>query len=135
MVRYLYLCLSTFQPPGQSCTETATRQDRTVFDNNTNLADSELVCGLTTVVNRQSDHLASNGQSSNTNKEHPLHHKLTLMACLVSGNIMKTETFLKTQPLSSWPHGEIPQRNNMQRTYASGFDSVVKGRLIHFRVL
>ena len=30
-----------------------------------------------------------------TEKKHPLHRKLTLMACLVSGNVRKVETFLK----------------------------------------
>ena len=63
---------------------------------------------------------------------HPLREKLTLLACLLSGNFMKNEDFLRKQPTFSCCHGETPLENNITSTSANGFYSVVQGKLIQF---
>ena len=51
-----------------------------------------------------------------TNKVHPLWDKMRLMACVVSGNLMKVETFLQKQPVSLWHHGELGQYSTYKWT-------------------
>lgn len=70
-----------------------------------------------------------------TNKVHPLWDKMKLMACLVSGNLMKVETFLQRQPVSLWHPGDLGQRDNIPFTSENGLVTVVKGKLITFKVL
>lgn len=67
-----------------------------------------------------------------TRQLHPLRRKLTLLACLLSGNFMKNEDFLRKQPTLSCCHGGTPLENNMMPTSANGFCSVVQGKLIQF---
>jgi hypothetical protein len=50
------------------------------------------------------------------NKVHPLWDKMRLMACVVSGNLMKVETFLQKQPVSLWHHGELGQYSTYKWT-------------------
>ena len=67
-----------------------------------------------------------------TRQLHPLREKLTLLACLLSGNFMKNEDFLRKQPTLSCCHGGTPLENNMTSTSANGFYSAVQGKLIQF---
>lgn len=61
---------------------------------------------------------------------HPLHNKLKLMACKLSGILCEQEEFQrKLQQLSSTP-GEEPLRNNTKSTLKSGTVFAVKGVLI-----
>ena len=70
-----------------------------------------------------------------TNKLHPLRDKLKLMACIVSGNRTKSETFLQKQLKSCLHHGDLVRKDNIQHILESGQTFVVKGRLIHFDVI
>ena len=65
-------------------------------------------------------------------KIHPLVNHLHLMACRLSGKLIKAEIFRKTLLKSSCRHGEILQRNNIPRTLIDGFHTVIKGKSIHF---
>ena len=61
---------------------------------------------------------------------HPLRDKLRLVACLVSGNFMKTEEFHQVQCQSLCHHGgKVPQLN-MKFTLENGIFSVLRGKLI-----
>lgn len=72
---------------------------------------------------------------SQTDKVHPLHKKLRLMACLVSGNLIDVENFLLQQPESLWHHGVMEQRDSIPHTFTNGFVSVVRRKLITFTAL
>ena len=63
---------------------------------------------------------------------HPLHGQLRLIACRLSGQTMKVREFQEKQPESFLHLGEEVQRNNMHIMLRNGFVSVTKGRLIHF---
>lgn len=63
---------------------------------------------------------------------HPLHRKLKLVACLLSGNTSETREFRsKLFPSSQLP-GERAHRNSMIHTTESGAYFVTKGKLIPF---
>ena len=66
---------------------------------------------------------------------HPLHKKMRLIACLLSGNPSKTKDFLNQQPTLSCLPGDQVQRLNMTHTLKDGFCSVLKGKLIQFHHL
>ena len=68
-----------------------------------------------------------------TRKIHPLHKKLTLMACRLSGKPSQAERFLKKQPISLWPLGDMAHKSSTQPTSKNGFTTVVKGKLINFK--
>ena len=68
----------------------------------------------------------------NSNKVHPLTDKLRLIACRLSGDHMKTETFHRKLQISSLPHGESVLKNNMIHISKNGFHSVTKGKVIPF---
>ena len=68
-----------------------------------------------------------------TRKIHPLHKKMTLMACRLSGKLSRVEKFLKEQPTSLWPLGDMGHRSNTQPTLKDGFSTVIKGKLINFK--
>ncbi|XP_077991021.1 uncharacterized protein LOC144445357 [Glandiceps talaboti] len=68
----------------------------------------------------------------NSQRLHPLRKKLQLIACLVSGNHLKSKTYLEGQPRSSWHLGDRAPRNSMERTPEGGYSFVVKSRQIHF---
>ena len=65
-----------------------------------------------------------------TRRLHPLQEKLTLLGCLLSGNFMKNEDFLRKQPRVSCCLRGTPLENNMTSTPANGFYSAVQGKLI-----
>ena len=68
-------------------------------------------------------------------KVHPLHKKLRLMACRLSGNVIQTRNFLQKQPASSLSLGDLGHKDSTLVTLKSGLYSVVKGKLIHFVAL
>ena len=67
-----------------------------------------------------------------TRQLHPLWEKLTLLACHLSGNSMKTEVFLIKQLTLSCTHEGTHPVNNMMCTFANGSYSVLQGKLIQF---
>ena len=68
-----------------------------------------------------------------TRKIHPLHKKMTLMACRLSGKPSRVEIFLKEQQISLWPLGDVAHKSNTQPTLKDGFSTVIKGKLINFK--
>lgn len=68
-----------------------------------------------------------------TQRIHPLHQKLTLMACRISGKPLEVERFLNAQQTSSWPLGDLGLKSNTQPTLRNGFSTVIKGKLINFK--
>ena len=69
-------------------------------------------------------------QHTTHNRLHPLHQKLHLMVCPLSGTLSDNTTFLKRSSKSSWLHGGRAPRNNIQRTSINGWSFVVRGQLI-----
>ena len=67
--------------------------------------------------------------------QHPMIHKMRMMACKVSGNSFDNKAFLYKQPTSSCHHGSHLLENNMEYPSGGGFHTVVKGKLIPFRHL
>ena len=68
-----------------------------------------------------------------TQKVHPLCDKMVLMACRLSGEPLKTETYQRGLPTSSWRLGDLEQKSNTRPTLKSGFHTVIKGKLITFK--
>ena len=66
---------------------------------------------------------------------HPLRKKLTMLACLLSGSLSRTEEFRRKLLSSSWPPGGMGQRNNTVPTSQNGKTFVIKGKLIPFNHL
>ena len=69
-------------------------------------------------------------QHTSHNRLHPLHQKLHLMVCPLSGTLSDNTTFLKKSSKSSWLHGGRAPRNNIQRTSINDWSFVVRGQLI-----
>ena len=107
-----------------------------MFSDRTNMANAKLVHRLTSDFDRQSDNSTNTENIINNKKHkvHPLWDKMSLMACLVSGNLVK-ETFLQRQPVSLWHPGDLGRRDNIPLTSENGLITVVKGKLITFKVL
>ncbi|XP_072039807.1 uncharacterized protein [Amphiura filiformis] len=61
---------------------------------------------------------------------HPLHNKLVLLACRLSGDAMKIKDFQKKLRTLSPLHGESPLRNNIKYTLTNGWSFVTGGKLI-----
>ena len=70
-----------------------------------------------------------------TKREHPLSGKLKLVASRLSGKLYKTEKFHKELPMLSSHHGNPQHKNNTQFMSKNGFFSVVKDKLIQFKLL
>ena len=68
-------------------------------------------------------------------RTHPLHGKLTLIACRLSGQHYKSVEFRRNLPTSLWRPGEEELKNNMRHTSKDGFLTVIKNKLIQFRLL
>jgi len=66
---------------------------------------------------------------------HPLHQKLALLICHLSGNHLKAEAFRNRLPHSSCSPGERAPNNNIDHSSLNGNSTVVKGRLILFQQL
>lgn len=69
----------------------------------------------------------------NSRKSHPLKDKLHLIACRLSGNVTKIETFQEKLQKSFLLPGESVLRNNMLLISKNGYHSVVKNKLIPFK--
>ncbi|XP_076098942.1 uncharacterized protein LOC143068621 [Mytilus galloprovincialis] len=66
---------------------------------------------------------------------HPLHKKMKLIACLVSGVASENEDFLKKQPTYSCRLGNQVQRNSTKCISGNGSNIVTKNKLIAFKFL
>ena len=62
---------------------------------------------------------------------HPLHKKLNLVVCKLSGKHWKQREFRKKQQISLWHHGRKELQDNMKHTSKNSLNFVVKGSLIH----
>ena len=62
---------------------------------------------------------------------HPLHHRLELLVCKLSGNPCKSQRFRQTLPKSSCILGETARINNTKCISTNGCNFVVKGHMIH----
>ena len=63
---------------------------------------------------------------------HPLRRKLAMLTCLLSGNPSRIEEFQRQLLSSSWPPGEMEQRNNTVPTLQSGKHFVIRGKSVTF---
>jgi len=63
---------------------------------------------------------------------HPLHQKLRLMVCPLSGIPSENMIFLQKSQISSWPHGERAHKNIIRHTLRNGWNFVVRGTSITF---
>ena len=66
---------------------------------------------------------------------HPLHKKLVMIACLVSGEISENKDFQTEQQTYLSSLGNQEPGNNTNDIYKNGFSTVVKNKLITFRIL
>jgi len=66
----------------------------------------------------------------NPNAIHPLHHKLTLMACKLSGCLYKVKDFQSKLLTLSCHHGENQQRNSTGPTLRDGISFQLNGLVI-----
>ena len=71
----------------------------------------------------------------NRQKAHPLHKKLTLLACKLSGIPSQQEAFRKKLPKSYCNPGERVHTNNILSTSGNGCCFAVQGVLIHTKQL
>ena len=72
---------------------------------------------------------------TNPDLRHPLHQKLTLLMCLLSGDPSKIRDFRAKLCPSSWLPGDKAHKSNTPLTFASGNSSVVTNKLITFQQL
>lgn len=66
-------------------------------------------------------------QLPSSSEFHPLHRKLQMMACVLSGKPTKPKDFREKRWRSCAPHGEIPLSDNTLRTCLSGTVFAVNG--------
>ena len=66
---------------------------------------------------------------------HPLHQKMSLLVCHLSGDASKARAFRTAVQQSFCPHGDQRRSNSINPIYSSGSHTVVKGTSIHFRRL
>ena len=62
---------------------------------------------------------------------HPLHHRLELLVCKLSGNPCKSQRFRQTLLKSSCIPGGTAHKNSTKCISTSGCNFVVKGHMIH----
>ena len=67
--------------------------------------------------------------------KHPLHHKLQLLACVISGNPCKHQAFLKTLKTLYCTPGELTQENNTLATSINGHNFALHGMSLPFMCL
>jgi hypothetical protein len=70
-----------------------------------------------------------------SDESHPLYRKLQLIACVLSGNPLKTKAFRQNLYASSCRHGENQLKNNTTLISPNGQFSVLDGVLIPFKRL
>jgi hypothetical protein len=61
---------------------------------------------------------------------HPMHPKLQLLACLVSGELSSTKAFQARLPTCSWHHGLQAHKLSTARTSKGGTNFVFRDKLI-----
>lgn len=66
---------------------------------------------------------------------HPLHPKLQLMACPLSGNPSDVTDFQKKLPMYLWPRGGTPPDSNTILIKGSGCNSAIVTRFVHLTQL
>ena len=74
-------------------------------------------------------------QIPGTNQIHPLHQKLQLIACRVSGNPLKAEAFQRSLPNSFCKAGNIQHKNNTTPTSESGKHIVIGSKFLQIAQL
>ena len=62
---------------------------------------------------------------------HPLHQRLELLVCKLSGNLCKTQRFRQTLLKSSRSPGETVRASSTKCISTSGYSFVMKGQMIH----
>ena len=67
------------------------------------------------------------------NEIHPLHRKLSLLACHLSGDVLKRQKFREKLRSLSCHHGDVQQNYNTMSTLSNGKFTVVEGILIQFQ--
>lgn len=72
---------------------------------------------------------------SSPDQKHPLHKKLRLLICKVSGKSTKVKAFQEKQPASSCPHGEMKQRKCTIDTLKTGSGTQLFNKWIQFHRL
>ena len=72
---------------------------------------------------------------TNPDLHHPLHRKLTLLMCHLSGDPLKIKAFQAQLCPLSCPLGDEAHKSNTPLTYASGNNTVVADKLITFQQL
>lgn len=72
---------------------------------------------------------------SQKDKVHPLHKKLKIMVCLVSGVDMKNRAFQRKLPISSWHRGDQKPKELTLPTLINGKGTLIKDRWIRFHHL
>ena len=102
------------------------------------LANTDVVPSPATIPVRSTLDSAFTPGSSETpliQSTHPLHKKLHLMVCPVSGEHSAATTFQKKLPMCSWPLGGQARRNSTKPILTNGWRFAVRGRLltIHHR--
>ncbi|VDI55641.1 Hypothetical predicted protein [Mytilus galloprovincialis] len=108
--------------------------------NSSILADTNLVSETNAVVNRQCNPivLPKNKKIMNLPHDpqsvHPLHKKMKLIACLVSGVASENEDFLKKQPTYSCRLGNQVQRNSTKCISGNGSNIVTKKQINCFQI-
>ena len=72
---------------------------------------------------------------SNPTEKHPLHERLSLVLCHLSGNNWKAEAFRQRLKKSLRSPDDPAPKNSTQATCQDGNYTVVKGALIPFALL
>jgi hypothetical protein len=65
-------------------------------------------------------------------KTHKIWEHLNLLGCLISGNMSKINSYQKTLPVLSWPHGDQRLQGSTTHTSVNGNYSVIDKKLITF---
>lgn len=66
---------------------------------------------------------------------HPLHNKLRMMACRLSGKSIENEAYQKKLQTFYWPRGEVVQNFSMEYILNNGVISVLGGKLIPLYIM
>lgn len=69
---------------------------------------------------------------SNPNLQHPLHKKLKVLICRVSGKPILVKAFQQALPMFSWPHGDQRHRKHTLTSLVNGRGSLLRKKWIQF---
>ena len=98
----------------------------------TEVADPILVASGKENADAVTHHPPTNTISNIPSQQHPLHKKVVLIMCHLSGNSSKTEGFRQQQPKSLNPHGQLVHESNVKDIWGDGDNIVVNGISIPF---